>query len=303
MHEPAESRYVPLSVRAGDSSDRIAWLTPAEGVPDHLRSSLVNWIDWAFSLLWKEDERDGGLMLIERVLRFSVRVRSTTYIGLPPQPRDALNLVDFLLYRLDKLEERSVGLGGDVAPVLDELLADASSVWTVTPRGGGSYELTRRVPSAARDAAALAMAPQTLAADHLRRSWSAAYRREPDYKSAYDHAVLAVEAVVVPAAIPTAAPNRRTLGGANAHIRQTSNRWTVNEVEGSSGVLLANLELLWNNHPRHADEEDGSEYVPVTRETAQVMVSTAITVVQWFTTGAVRTTDHAGGGDSGEGAS
>jgi len=76
------------------------------------------------------------------------------------------------------------------------------------------------------------------------------------------------------------------LGGANAHIRNTRDRWTVNGIDGSSGVLLANLELLWNNHRRHADEKAGSEYVPVTRETAEVMVSAAITVVQWFTSGA-----------------
>lgn len=110
----------------------------------------------------------------------------------------------------------------------------------------------------------------------------------PDYDRAYRDAVLAVEAVALPIAIPNNPTG--TLGQVVSHISDTEARWTVGGLDStkqaSGGTLVAMLRTLWHNQERHA-QPDGT-IIDVGQAEAEAAVSLAVILVQWFASGAVR---------------
>lgn len=103
--------------------------------------------------------------------------------------------------------------------------------------------------------------------------------RAPDYDRAYRDAVLAVEAVVLPVAIPN--NKRGSLGSAVAHIADTVDRWTVGGLDAdqqASGVtMLAMLRTVWHSQERHA-QADGT-IREVSKTEAEAAVSLSVTIV------------------------
>ncbi len=173
---------------------------------------------------------------------------------------------------------------------LDKLLAQGGSVWktTATPFWG----LTRRANETTQALVDQASSPSTDATRKIASAWSACYRHDPDYDSAYRHAVLAVEAVVLPAILPDS--QRGTLGQVVSHMRDAQDRWTVGGLDGarqtSGATLLSMLGTLWHNQERHA-QSDGS-IRDVGRDEAEAAVTLAVTLVHWFASGLVEKSER-----------
>ncbi|MGW0486187.1 hypothetical protein [Nonomuraea sp. NPDC003214] len=204
------------------------------------------------------------------------------------QGEDLLEAIDATLFLVPSLledDEVQASWWREMTSVLGWTLEEGGSAWCVNDDFTG---LTRRVDAtvAGVTAATIQAAPPD-AAGHLRRAWDAAYGFGPDATKAYSEAVKAVEAVVVPVAIP----NDRvgTLGKAITHIEQTAARWTLavdqNGQAAPVDALLAMLKLVWHGQ---SDRHAGPNTSPVTLESAQTALHAAVTIVQWFTSGAVK---------------
>jgi hypothetical protein len=100
-------------------------------------------------------------------------------------------------------------------------LAEAGSAYRLSALLSG---LERRVdPTLTAAVAKAANSAGNSAADYLRAAWTAAYDLHPDPSAAYRDAIRAVEAVVLPIALPR--DPTPTLGKAIKHLKDTSNRW------------------------------------------------------------------------------
>jgi hypothetical protein len=90
---------------------------------------------------------------------------------------------------------------------LNELLILGGSVWQVDPNG---RQLIRRVDLTAAAPYEKATTPNDVAAEELAEAWRRAYGRNPDASDAWDHAIKAVEATLIPIVSPN--QNKPTLG-------------------------------------------------------------------------------------------
>ena len=77
---------------------------------------------------------------------------------------------------------------------------------------------------AATAAFEMAASPEDTASDELAVAWTKAYGLDPDLSDAWDHAIKAVEAVLIPIVVPTQA---------GAHIGHESANWTDRESSGT----------------------------------------------------------------------
>ncbi len=121
----------------------------------------------------------------------------------------------------------------------------------------------------------------------MQEAWAAVYGRHPDPAKAYDEAVRAVEAAAIPILLPKGM--KVTLGTVLAHLRDAGGKWALaidGTNDGDVAPLTAMIQLLWKGHvARHAG---GPSYRPQRQDEAEMAVHLATTLVQWFTSGAVR---------------
>lgn len=292
--------YRPLSVRHGAPADSYDVLH--EGVPAHLRPSLSDWIRDRLQYDFRVVRR------LERALRLTLGASDTPaalYImesKANENPTLLLDVADFLLYVQHQrfrsaleLWDRGGRFGSEddvtkhvlIAKDLQLALFEGGSAWTVD-LADDRWQLVRRVDETVRNAAEEVMRGSSSAGASLREAWSAAFRRDPDYKKAFGHAVEAVEAAATPVLTPR--DPKPSLGKAIAHLRDTLARWTVADLDDqsvSAATLHAMLQTLWGNQGRHVSD-GGLPPEPVTREEAEAAVFLAVTLVQWFASGAVR---------------
>jgi hypothetical protein len=209
-------------------------------------------------------------------------------------PDDRLTLIDAILS--DMQDRGSDAIDNDDEEVAEGLVRAAQQLHTILSEGGSLWGahvgppgwcLVRRVNDATAELVQVVVAPNTDAARKIKSAWVACYRHDPEYDGAYRAAVLAVEAVAIPLALPGA--TKATLGTVIAHMRDTLVRWSVGNLDApdiaSGETLLAMLKTLWQNQERHA-RSDGT-IVDVSREEAEAAVSLAVTLVHWFTAGLV----------------
>jgi hypothetical protein len=146
--------------------------------------------------------------------------------------------------------------------------------------------LQRRVAPAMMRAADRAMSPHDVASEELRQAWAAAYGRGPDASDAWDHAIKAAEAVLIPVVVPNQA--KATMGHLLGQLRRPENGWrlVLPGADGDHGVapLVGMLGLLWPNPDRHAS---GERRTPALAE-ARAVVQLTLTVVQWARDGVLR---------------
>ncbi|MGC5015133.1 hypothetical protein ACLQ2R_30595 [Streptosporangium sp. DT93] len=265
--------------------------TLVESTPDYLLEPLQQWLA---KMLFSSEEYD-----VEKMLRLRLRRRDivSTEGGKKIVSLTGEDLLEAIDATLDlgkwRIDERPPGVEGIVfnywvALVMDlnTMLKEGGSAWRVNDTLDG---LTRRVDVMVT-AAALSVikdAPSD-AAQHLRKAWGAAYGPQPDPTVAYSEAVKAVEAVVIPMTIPN--DGIATLGKALAHMKSTQAKWNL-AIDDKSGqpasleAVIALIGLLWHGQrDRHA----GPSMKPATQEAAQTALHAAVTLVQWFTSGAVR---------------
>jgi hypothetical protein len=115
----------------------------------------------------------------------------------------------------------------------------------------------------------------------LREAWAQLLGVHPDPSAAYQSAVAAVEV----AAKPVVSPNQQltTLGSIRGEMRANPDRWKFDL--GEAEVVVELLTALWETQLRHGDE---TAPISETQEEADAAVHLALTLVRWFTTGAVR---------------
>lgn len=291
MSDGNASTWIPLSARESEES-RIAREALVEDFPDWLEPSVLDWLSDAVAYA---DPRHA-----ERMLRTSL-----------PDERDPfhhywdevwgpqrVDLIDYLLHVLHKSHvDRANGWPASVPGVADTVwstsspqsilvrqlevvLSEGGSAWRVADRP--SWGLQRRVHRSELALLESVAAEGQDAGRAIEAAWNHCYKPHPDCAQAYNDAVTAVEACVIPVAIPNDA--KGTLGKAIAHMRATSDRWEVGGLRGTrraSETLVAMLETLWQGQIRHANH--GGAVSRVTQREAEAAVSLALTIVHWFT--------------------
>jgi hypothetical protein len=255
---------------------------PFDGVPDHLGAPLTHWlrgqlIDPApFIDFW----HTGPRVNIALIHRATLAGR----IPLPghPEPMNELNhllkwwqqdperFLDFIHYLLQEIDVDEDDVGA-----LDRILERGGSVWRSTDWG-----LERRVDPVATAAFEMATGPEDTASAELDEAWTKAYGRDPDPSDAWDHAIKAVEAVLIDVVVPKKA--KANLSDVIGNLRAQGHLWKL-EVRGQKrdhGVdpLVHMLTLIWPDPNRHGS---ATPEAPATIEEARAVVHLAVTIVQW----------------------
>ncbi len=277
-------KRLPLSQRLGLRPTP----EPSEGVPAHLRRSLMEWfVGWSRS-------RDDIVKRIAHRLQvayspqrsvYGVVNEATSFIYAVDQSTDRdrllLDAVDELLAFRDVLRAlRGDTFDPEAWEQLDQVLDDGASVWRVGPT---SEQLVRRVDDAVQHVVdqAFQQASPT-AGQHLATAWSAVYGRRPDPDRGYDEAVLAVEATAIPVVSPQ--DPRPTLGKVIAHLKPTVANWQL-AGGGSIDSVLGLMDQLWTGQPRHAIP--GQPPRRIDQAEAEVAVHTAAYLVHLFSRGLI----------------
>lgn len=265
-------------------ADRAAFETLVEGVPPYMEQPLMGWMSSVFrnnsrSILQRYDSAAQKVSPLSPKATFG-----HNYIWNELQAvGELVQFIDFLVFLS---EEPSTGVSRKDANALEQILEQNGSVWTVGQRDG-EPGLERRMSEGVAVAASHIMAEPGHAGKLLSGAWHAAFGREPDHEKAYAQAVKAVEAASVPVVKP--GDTKATLGTVIAKMRQDSDwSYPTDREHGAaspSTVLLSMLQSLWTGqNDRHAGQPD---YSPTSRESAEAAVIMAVTLVQWFTSGAV----------------
>lgn len=300
-----DQAWRPLFMRGSENETQFEVLH--EGVPEWLEGSIWRWL--------MDRAAEGGQPMIYRLeLRLHTTLgeskdrRIGTQHTAPNQLLDRywqtkshderLVLLDAVVYDLQVRAREHFGSGDQdkteglslAALRLGQILAEGGSAWTVHVEAP-AWCLIRRVDETTADLIQSLSATHIDAARKMRAAWHACYRHEPDPDAAYRSAVLAVEAVAIPLALPDA--TKATLGMVVAHIRDTLPRWSVGGLDAeqiaSGETLLSMLKTLWHNQERHA-RADGI-VVDVTQAEAEAAVSLAAVLMHWLTTGLVTRAD------------
>jgi hypothetical protein len=189
-----------------------------------------------------------------------------------------LQIADFLL---------AAGGRGD-EDALSRLLDRSNSAWMVGTRDGHSG-LQRRVPIRVQKAVDSTIGRSGRAGVRLAKAWEHIYGMAGSSSEAYRLAIQAVEDAAIPVVSPTNI--RATLGTVIAQI-EAQKDWTLPIQREATQVpaidiVTKMMRLLWyGQHDRHGGQPSAPG--AVTREEAQVAVSTAVLLVDWFTQGAVQ---------------
>jgi hypothetical protein len=272
--------WQPLSVRDGRAEDE----GPFEGVPNHLVEPLCQWVNRYFGGSPGSDaDTEHGPQLVAAI-RYPVAVeygrrltvRDVTWIVRRDARHLLLDVVDAVLH----LREYESFFPEDRAQ-LREILRLGGSVWQV---GGANYDrLVRRVDPTATAAFVEASSSDDVASAELKEAWTAAYARDPDASDAWDHAIKAVEASLIPIVTPTNA--KATLGSVIRTLNEQPDLFWL-ELEGpdksaSTAPLIWMLRLMWPNPDRHG----GADSRKPSLMEAQAVVHLAVTIVQWAASG------------------
>lgn len=293
-----------------------------EGVPPHLAEPLIHWLDTLFLHLDGVDALHDNIDIFDEIpgydrsynvsqrragrvaARLRVDLRSVATV--PIECDDEFDIIDRNKWRaswslicLAKSSEVALidiidatladGVQEGAVRELEQLLAGGGSAWRVAD---DRNSLQRRVDPTTTDA--FRQAATGNSAHHLIAAWDAAYGRHPNPSRAYSEAIKAVEAASIPVVIPGASGAKATLGKVIISLNDNSQDWelTIPSAGTSTNAtpLVAMLRLLWQGQ---TDRHGGSTpTVPVAAQAAEAAVHLAVTLVQWFQSGAVRHVDN-----------
>lgn len=189
---------------------------PYEGAPAHLRDALVNWFEDLFTSMEDFTERvtydNGGMLALATAARINLYQSPRDRFLLnqiidEANGRDGEELLDLIHYALQPTNP-----GPFPVNALNQLLIDGGSVWNATPTG-----LQRRVDPPVQAAFEAASSPHDVASTELEEAWRNTYGRHPDASDAWDHAIKAVEAILIPIILPN--QDKPTLGQVVGHLK------------------------------------------------------------------------------------
>lgn len=236
-----------------------------------MRHATEIWIRSAFEWFSVSGMNPALMASVATTLRIPVRNTYETG-GISDQIFAVINGNDNLyLDCLDLL----LSLRAESASSLREILSLAGSVWTVAD---SDRCLERRVSPESRQAMRSATSVPDATSAELQDAWKSAYGRNPNPSDAWDHAIKAVEDLLIPIVIPRKAkPN---LGGVAGVLKAESALWSfglkANGDLDQGRTLEALIRLMWPNPDRHGGTED--KRAPTPKEAEQV-VQIAITIV------------------------
>lgn len=166
---------------------------------------------------------------------------------------------------------------------LIRVLGTAGSVWTVAEDYKG---LVRVVTDEVQVTCGVATSVADGITAELREAWTNAFGRNGDPSDAWDHAIKAVESVLIPTIMPKNA--KATLGSVLGELRSQGQMWKFilpgKDADFAVAPLLGLLEAVWPNVDRHGGA--ASPRTPTERE-ARAVVTLAATIVQWHREGGV----------------
>lgn len=269
--------WAPLSVRH-DPSRLEVFQAVRDGVPEGARRVLVEWCDRAFGT-----DADLPFELKTRLFEMSTNQQLPDYVvsdsgnweGFLRQDDDLLlEAIDFALRWTD--ESRRAQLSFILRQSRSEYRVgkDADDRWALQKTY--SDELVELVESIA--------AQSGRAAKHLRIAWSNIAGRQPDPDKACWEATKAVEV----AAKPTIAPNDDTthLSKMLGEMKANPDRWEIGLTPDESiERLMGMMRLVLQEGRRHGDD---TQPIGVSSEAAEIVVQTAVVLVNWFESGFVR---------------
>lgn len=263
--------WVPLSMREG----RKAIPALSEKFSPGATRSLVYWLGLVLRPHGMADT--AGVLHIGMVCDIDLDTVNTFNTSLVDQLLNSAARSDSLMVDvLDATLHRS-SVTTHLADRLRATLLDARSVWTLTSDGKG---ITRRAERAAVQAFEQVTAQQDEAAIELTEAWSRAYDRDANASDAWDHAIKAVEAALIPLVVPK--KEKANLGSVLGQWKGNAEGWRFGS-DGDIASVEKVLRLMWPNPDRHP----GSERRTPTIEEARGMVHLAVTVVQWVRDGLI----------------
>ena len=292
--------WVPFYARTSEEgASNFECLFP--GVPAWMRESLWAWLSerlsrWVVSSssarrgYWDPDS--AKIREIERICRID-----SGWIGLGTDYTDrceGLRSLRSVLYKNDQAFLTAVdfclshGLPADKAKELQVTLEDSSSKWKAG-QVGSRPGLVERVDGTVQQAADAIIGKGERYGKLLAEAWQHAFSMQRNPSSAYRCVVRAVEVAAAPVLTPKdPAPS---LGKMITAFRDGGKKWrfafTVDSQVDPKGVLLQMMQLLWtNDYARHINV-DPSVPLNVSQEEAESAVILALTLINWFVSGAV----------------
>lgn len=194
--------------------------------------------------------------------------------------RDVLPFVDFLIRDLSRKGHRVL------LDELERILVECGSTWKVGTRDGYPG-LERRVPLGVQEAADYIMATAGRAGERLSEAWHSTFGVNPNPTLAYTQAVRAVEDATVPVVVPNQKDG--TLGHVIGQLRNDGD-WALpltreDPDAPTSETVVRMAKALWKgHHDRHGG--DPSAPKSVSQAEAEAAVLLAVSLVQWFNSGA-----------------
>jgi hypothetical protein len=171
---------------------------------------------------------------------------------------------------------------------LERTLSDGGSMYTATDNG-----IEERVDPVAKQAAVAAMQPNDHASAELSEAWSKAYGRQQDASDSWDHAIKAVEALLVPLVFPN--PGTGRIGQVIGQLDQPGSRWVLllqfNQLSPPKNPpFTLHRGIGWNASTDLA--ESRSSCHPNHRRTPSIeeargVLHVAVTIVQWARDGQI----------------
>ncbi len=255
---------------------------PFEGVPSHLQHGLVHWFNSV------AESGSGGYFSNERQLR---EVAAFLREGVDPN-WNAADLGRGLINAASRDDEFFLNLvdgtlqifrvGPTATNALKRLLDISGSVWTVAPDGQSLMKVVTDEAQATYEAA-VSVADE--AAKELKEAWANGFGRNGDPSDAWEHAIKALEDVLIPVVMPN--NGKATLSHVIGELGgQQGAQWEMvlpgHDKTHDVAPLVAMLRLAWPNHDRHGGT--APKRTPSEHE-ARAVVTLAATIVQWHRDG------------------
>lgn len=158
---------------------------------------------------------------------------------------------------------------------VDRMLATGRSAWRATEKG-----LVHRAEPSAQAAFEQAIATPGSVSTELTEAWEKAHARQSNPGDAWDHAIKAIEAVLIPIVVPKKA--KANLGDVIGQLDGQPHLWKLGirgrNRDHSVKPLVDMLTLLWPDPNRHGSP---TPEAPATPEEGRALVNLATTIVQW----------------------
>ncbi len=283
MAGTANQRFIPL--RARHDGEAAKPIVLSEDVAAHLFRPLVKWCATAFSQdrWWKGRETAKAIaeMCLDLQLERSEFSFGNDINGLcKSHPDRLLDIVDWILHPQNRHGTAAEGAPGAFASAcidLEDILFRGGSAWQVAEPPN---QLIKRVPEELVSDFQKATIINDPVSEHLKGAWNAAWRHDdPSAVEAYDGAVKAVEAVLVPIVIPN--DPTATLGKVLNAMRDKPGKWDTRfRGEETVEALTAMLDELWKTHGRHAGMATNS--LEQAQDAVTIAVATAALVRRGF---------------------